>query len=95
MSMCCVDTGLAHPSPALGDEQEVSRVNSPGSTGPCHRLGCILGFFAIVGTITLLTTILNSLRQSAATLPTTTRSMSFTACQQYLRQTIRRVGVRP
>lgn len=34
-------------------------------------------------------------RPATATLPTTTRSMSFDACQQNLRQTIRTMGVRP
>ena len=34
-------------------------------------------------------------RPAAATLPTDTRSMSFAACQQALRQTIQTTGVRP
>lgn len=34
-------------------------------------------------------------RPATTTLPTTTRSMSFAACQQHLQQTVRRMGVRP
>lgn len=84
----------AWPRFRAGKRMENSWPRSPPRSGHVARL--VLGVLFVIGVCGLMVTgRAQGPRSAAATLPTTTRSMSFAACQQTLRQTIRTMGVRP